>query len=67
MTNDSGDTNNSVETNQKASIERRCDSNLCLFGGICDPVTQKCKCKRPYIGKLVRYYSCHWLFNSKLT
>ena len=34
-------------------ITRRCDPNLCLFKGICDPVTQKCKCRDPYMGKCI--------------
>ena len=28
-----------------------CDSNLCFNGGICDPVSQKCKCRGHFIGK----------------
>ena len=38
---------------EKSTNTRRCDPNLCLFGGICDPSSQKCKCRGPYIGKLI--------------
>ena len=41
----------STSSDQKTTEARRCDSNLCLFGGICDPVSQKCKCRGPFIGK----------------
>ena len=52
------DTTVSSADHEKSTNTRRCDPNLCLFGGICDPSSQKCKCRGPYIGKFIFLITC---------
>ncbi len=48
--------------------EDACDENLCLNGGWCDPLNNKCICKGHFIGKKARKMplfcskTCRYLF-----
>ena len=49
-----GGTTVSSTFEHKTTGARQCDSNLCLFGGVCENAfSQKCKCRAPFIGKLM--------------